>query len=282
MEFYYLQPSIALKDYVDYYLVIECAKGLPRHPVTVYPAPQAELVFNYGDCSYEQIGCGNKVKSTCIAVSGFFTQTAMYTNQNNLGVIMVGLKPWGIQPFMGGGISEITNSNLSIEDVYPGSTSELQDKLRNAAGTAQRIIIIENFLLSYIHPFSSDELIIASVNEINRHHGQVSVRQLAKTFFLSEKQFTRRFNNKVGINPKLFSRLVRFQYILQCIDNRKVGLLDKAVLTGFYDEAHFIKEFREFTGQTPAAYIHSNQRSSLGTYLDEQFKKSLFYNSIYQ
>jgi AraC-like DNA-binding protein len=282
MQYYYLYPSPSLSGYVDYYLTIESNGSSDRNAVTVYPAPQAEMVFNYGDSSYEQVGLGNKTRSNDLAVSGFFTQTATYTNERNLGVIMVGFKPWGIQPFISFNAGEITNINLSMENLYPGKMSEVEDKLKGADSMLKRIGVIENFLLSIIRPFRPDDLIIESVKEMNRQNGQISVKQLARNFFLSEKQFKRRFNSAVGINPKLFSRLVRFQYILQCVDNNKVGLLDKAVQTGFYDEAHFIKEFREFTGQTPSAYIHGNNRSDLGNYLDEQFKKSLFYNSIYK
>ncbi|MBC7873058.1 MAG: helix-turn-helix transcriptional regulator [Ferruginibacter sp.] len=282
MQFQYLQPSAALAGYIDYYLIIECSDCSERYPVTVYPAPQAEMVFNYGDSSYEQIGTGEKIRSNDIAVSGFFTQTTTYTNEKNLAVIMVGFKPWGIQSFISFNAGEITNVNLSMENLYRGKIAEVEDRLKTAGGVQQRIGIIENFLLSILRPFPPDELVIASVKEINRQNGQISINRLAQIFFLSEKQFKRRFNNSVGINPKLFSRLVRFQFILQCMEKSKVGLLDKAVQTGFYDEAHFIKEFREFTGKTPSAYIRENKRSGLGTYLDEQFKMSLFYNSIYQ
>ncbi|NOT51618.1 MAG: helix-turn-helix transcriptional regulator [Chitinophagaceae bacterium] len=282
MQYKYLPPSPALEGYIDYYLVIECSKGVERHPVTVYPAPQAEMVFNYGDISYEQATAGERIKSSDIAVSGFFTQTTTYTNENNLAVIMVGFKPWGIQPFITFNAGEITNINLSMEHVYPGKINEVENRLKGAGTIQLRIQVIENFLLSIIRPFKPDELIIESVKEINRRYGQISVAELARSFFLSEKQFKRRFNNSVGINPKLFSRLVRFQHILQCMDNSKVALLDTAIQTGFYDEAHFIKEFMNFTGKTPSSYIDENKRSSLGTYLDEQFRKSLFYNTIYR
>jgi AraC-like DNA-binding protein len=66
------------------------------------------------------------------------------------------------------------------------------------------------------------------------------------------------------------------------MDKSKIGLLDKAIDTGFYDESHFIKEFREFTGLTPSAYLHEKTRTSLGQFTDEQFKKSFFYNTIYR
>jgi AraC-like DNA-binding protein len=284
MRYRYLLPSEHLKEYVDYYFIIEKEPGEHALPVDVLPAPQAEMVFTYGDerSSYSVIGDSEEHLSSDYAVSGFFTQKASYRNTGKLGVIMVGFKPWGIQPFIDFSISELTNQNLDIKDVYPARLRTMEDEIRTVRTDEARISITERFLAGILRPCKPDLLINASVKQISLSHGQIPIHELAKTFHLCEKQFKRRFIRTVGITPKLFSRLVRYQYILGLMDNRQVKLLDIAIRTGFYDESHFIKEFEDFTHTSPGSYLKSNAATGIGSYFEEQVKKSLFYNTIYK
>jgi AraC-like DNA-binding protein len=283
MKYRYILPSEPLKDYIDYYLIIEQANG-DNKPVEVFPSPQAEMVFTYGDAhaSYSVIGTGEEHLTNDYAISGFFTQKATYRNQHNLGVIMVGFKPWGIQPFTGFSVSEITDYNLSLKDVYPAKIRVLEDEIRFVKSAEERIAVIERFLLDMLRYPKNDRLIRESIIYINQSQGQATIKSLAKKFHLCEKQFKRRFVQSVGIQPKLFSRIVRFQHVLTLLNSMQVGLLDVAIRSGFYDEAHFIREFERFAVTTPKQYLINNQPTALGEYMDEQLKKSLFYNIIYR
>jgi AraC-like DNA-binding protein len=283
VKFSYVLPSEQLKDYVDYYFIIENQKG-DHLPVEVFPSPQAEMVFTYGDekASYVSIGKDEERLTSDFAISGFFTQRATYINKHSLGVIMVGFKPWGIQSFTGFPISEITDQNLNLKEIYPARVRTLEDEIRCVDSSEKRIAVIEKFLLEILSYPGIDPLIREAVFSINNTHGQEKVRSVAKAFHLSEKQFKRRFVQSVGIPPKLFSRIVRFQHILTQFDNLQFKLLDIAISTGFYDEAHFIKEFEQFTSVTPKVFLSNKRNTELGDYFDEQLKKSLFYNSIYR
>lgn len=283
MKYRYILPSETLKDHIDYYLIIEQPKG-DNKPVGVFPSPQAEMVFTYGDenASYSVFGTGEEHLTNDYAVSGFFTQKATYRNQDRLGVIMVGFKPWGIQPFIDFSVSEITDQNISLKDVYPAKIRVLEDEIRFVKSTEERIAVIERFLLEVVRYPKKDKLIRESIFYINQSQGQAPIKSLAKQFHLCEKQFKRRFVQTVGIQPKLFSRIVRFQHVLTLLNSLQVGLLDVAIRSGFYDEAHFIREFEKFAATTPKQFLVNSQPTALGEYVDEQLKKSLFYNIIYR
>jgi AraC-like DNA-binding protein len=135
---------------------------------------------------------------------------------------MVGLKPWGIQPFIDFSISEITNQNLNLRDIFPSEIRTLQDELRTAQADETRVRVIENFLLCILRSHKPDPLVAEAVKQISRFNGQLPVRDLAERFHLCEKQFKRRFARTVGITPKLFSRLLGFQHILNLMDNAHV------------------------------------------------------------
>lgn len=284
MNYRYILPSDHLKEYIDYYFIIEKERFENALPVEVFPSPQAEMVFTYGDerSSYSTVGKQEEHLSADYAVSGFFTQKATYRNKGQLGVIMVGFKPWGIQSFIDFPVSEITNHNLDLKNIHPRKIRHIEEEIRLVKTTEARISIIEKFLTGILRPRKSDPMIIESVKQISQFNGQVPVRELATKFHLCEKQFKRRFTRTVGIPPKLFSRLVRFQYILSLMDSAQVKLLDVAIRTGFYDESHFIREFSAFTNTSPRKYLQGNLKTELGLYFDREVKKSLFYNSIYQ
>ena len=105
---------------------------------------------------------------------------------------------------------------------------------------------------------------------------------MSAEYHLSPKQFKRRFIKTVGIAPKVFSRISRFQHIINLMDNKQFKLLDIAFESGFFDQAHFIKEFRQFTNETPKDYLNFRYRTELGCYFDQNSTKSLFYNSVYR
>jgi len=283
MEYRYILPSEPLKDYIDYYLIIENPNG-GNEPIEVFPSPQAEMVFTYGDenASYSAFGSEEEHLTSDYAISGFFTQKATYRNQNKLGVIMVGFKPWGIQPFIGFSVSSITDQNLNLKDVYPAKIRLLEDEIRSVQLAEERIAVIEKFLLEILRYPKNDRLIRESIIYINQSQGQATIKSLAKKFHLCEKQFKRRFVQTVGIQPKLFSRIVRFQHVLTLLNSMQLGLLDVAIRSGFYDEAHFIREFEQFAVTTPKQFLLNSQPTALGEYVDEQLKKSLFYNIIYR
>jgi AraC-like DNA-binding protein len=88
-----------------------------------------------------------------------------------------------------------------------------------------------------------------------------SIGVVMENIGLSQRRFIEVFNAEVGLTPKLYSRLRRFQTLLQRIYNRtEVDWADAALGCGYFDQAHFNHDFREFTGISPSAYLASNLR----------------------
>jgi transcriptional regulator GlxA family with amidase domain len=83
----------------------------------------------------------------------------------------------------------------------------------------------------------------------------IGIRQLADWLGLSPRQLERRFRNEVGLSPKLFSRMQRFQRVFQKMEEPDISWVDAAVSCGYYDQAHLIRDFREFSGRTPSALV---------------------------
>lgn len=284
MRFRHLTPSPALSDFVDYYFIVESKSTSETHPVEVFPSPQLEMTFTFGapDTSYVTSGAGDTRPAEDYSVTGFTTSKSVYTNQDDLGVVMVGFKPWGIQNFLDFDVGQLTNRTLDLKNAWPADLRVLEDQVRAVASDAARIGVIENFLLSILRSREQDRMVIEAVHRIVSSNGNRPIRELSRDFHLSQKQFIRRFKRTVGVSPKLFSRIIRFQSIMDLMKTRQFRLLDVALEAGFFDQAHFIKEFREFTGESPRVYLSSRYQTELGRYFEDCTEKSIFYNSVYR
>lgn len=283
MHFNYVKPSTNLQEYIEYYFVIERNKTDNPPPTTVFPSIHPEMAFSFGspESSFIRRGEEALTKAPDYSVDGFSTSINSYINKDKLGVIMVGFKPWGLQQFIPFGMEEFSNKNLDLREVWPKEISRLEDQLRSKKTDPERIALIERFLLSKLSLSQPDKLIEYAMMRVLNSNGTIAIKDLAATHYLSQKQFTRRFIQSVGITPKLFSRIVRFQGILSLMRQEEMQLTDIAFEAGYYDQSHFIKEFRQFTNESPSSFEHLRLQTTLGKYFEEHRKKSIFYNSVY-
>ena len=118
---------------------------------------------------------------------------------------------------------------------------------------------------------------IKAVAEFEQAGGLLGVRHLADRIGLSSRQFERRFRSAVGISPKLFCRMQRFQRVFPAMENTQSQWVDAAVNCGYYDQAHLIRDFREFSGTTPTALL--TEEFDLARHFVQQSAMSHFSNT---
>lgn len=131
--------------------------------------------------------------------------------------------------------------------------SKLEDELSCTSTNRQRIEIIEQFLLGKIHFYNSDLLVSNAVQFIKSQKGIIKVKDLAAAHFISLDAFEKRFRKATGASPKHFSYIVRMNAVLAGMGQQ--DLIQTAFDAGYYDQAHFNKDFKTFTGQTPSEYL---------------------------
>jgi len=268
----FLRPSPVLEPYVSYYFVVESdgpqEDGSP-HRVNVLPVPHAQMVFSYGDESFERVMGGDPACSPAYAITGYTTRTVEYSNPGRLGVIMVGFQPWGLQSLLRSPLKEATDRNIELRTMYEG-VDGLERSIRRAADNAARIGLIEAFLLRNLVRPALDERMVDAARSVQECGGRIQVKELCEKYHLERRQFLRRFISCVGIMPKLFAQLVRFQSVFEAMDKQPEGIewSEIAMSAGYYDQAHFINAFRSFNGHSPTAYQARMHRTELGRLFD--------------
>lgn len=267
----FLRPSERLAPFVAYYFALEhkSKPGEQGFEVNVLPVPHAQMVFSHGDESFEREMGGPLKPSPGYAVTGYTTRTVAYSNPGNLGVIMAGFHPWGLAPFLEFPLKNATDRNVELQRVMRGA-SHLEESIRAANSLDQRIERIEAFLLKNLLKPALDEPMVAACKTATERQGRVAVTELAKEVGLSVRQFQRRFIDRIGVEPKLFLQLVRFQRAFELMDQATdspdwIAIADAA---GYYDQSHFINDFRSFTGFAPTEYLARIVRTTVGRSFD--------------
>jgi methylphosphotriester-DNA--protein-cysteine methyltransferase len=141
---------------------------------------------------------------------------------------------------------------------------EIEDRLNDAQTLGQRVEIMESVLCGLLAQKTGiDTLVETASRMITRNRGLASIDQVTAALGLNERTLERRFKQKLGLSPKRFSRIIRFQNFLNAAGTgQNCNILDTALSFGYYDQAHLIREFREFSGKTPLAFFGREHRLS--------------------
>ena len=184
-------------------------------------------------------------------ITGISDRYKIFRNSPGIGSILVYFTETGFRHFASHPANEIFNLSISLEDIFDKySVSETGEKLMAAHTDKQRIHVIERFLLSQLKDIETDKLIVEAVKIIYQAKGTIRIKELNNRLFISQSPFEKRFRKLVGTTPKKFASIVRFNTVLDNLNDTK-SLTDICYENNFFDQAHFIKDFKQYTGDTP-------------------------------
>ena len=170
--------------------------------------------------------------------------------------------PHALASLFGMNASLLTDSCMDLDDLARQQGFYLSEQLAMATDANERVAILTAFLLLQLNRRSlqQDPRMQAALSEIVRSNGTVPLRHLQEQLQLSERSFERHFKQYIGISPKLFSRICRFQASLsQLRSSNYEKLSDIAFEHDYADQSHFIRSFKEFAGFSPLRYQHTSE-----------------------
>jgi AraC-like DNA-binding protein len=156
--------------------------------------------------------------------------------------------------------SELANAHISLEDLWGLLAADLRDELLYSLTAEAQFRILEKYLLLRMaNARPMNPAVQYSYAIIRQDECHESVAAIARQTNMSAKHFIQLFKDEVGLTPKKYSRLLRFQKALRIIrQSHSIDWSDVAMVCGYYDQSHFIKEFSSFSGLTPTAYRQIN------------------------
>jgi AraC-like DNA-binding protein len=252
-------PSSSLTQFVRVYRVVHFVfDDITKIPYKPYPPrPEHCLSFYPRDTeTVEYINNGAKIKNLKTVLIG---QQSEVTNRfvgKDFLVFQVVFSPSGLHRLTGIPSQQLNNCYFDAETVFEKDIKEVNDKLNDAANFTEMVVVVESFLLKQINRGVKEFHRLDQVsNLILKADKILNIDWLAKESCLSLRQFERKFIERMGISPRYFCKVVRFENAFR-MKNKEPYLdwLSIAIRCGYYDYQHLTKDYKEFTNQTPTDF----------------------------
>ena len=253
------KPSEDLLPFVRYYWVLESNASFS---VLTFPIGCPQIIFHKKSPLYIP---ELDISQSRFTISGQVNFPAHIQSDGRLDMIVAVFYPHTIGMFIDSPPSSFYNMEISGYDIENSRLNEVAQAVFDSEDHNECIAILEKYLLSKIKP----DLNISRIGESIKamfHLPSMKVRSLADIACLSNRQYERIFSETVGMNPKEYSRVVRFQKALWLMQNGEVNYAGIASACGFSDQSHFIRNFKSMSGYTPRAFSqHCRPYSDLFT-----------------
>ena len=251
MKIYKFLPSSFVSSFVKEFTIIESELEANS---TVLPDTSFAMAFRFrGNVLNTETNevIPDNVISGLRRSPRFFQYEAMTSN------LIVVFKESGFASFTKIPAHELFEESIASENVFlANELTEISERLATAKSHIDRIAIVENFLLRKLIPSNPDNLVVHAIQIINKERGMVRMKDLSASLHLSQDPFEKRFRALIGCTPKHYASVIRLKNLIRNYTSN-TSLTQASYDAGYFDQSHFIKDFRQFTGHSPRSFFAS-------------------------
>jgi AraC-like DNA-binding protein len=253
MQFTRIDPPQELRNIVECYWIAVDSSVIPKIQ-RIIPDGFPELIFHFGDPYRIKLANTWEVQDSSL-VAGQISKFFFIENSGTSDMLGIKLKPAALADLFGINMFSLKDKVISLPDFGNEKLNSLNLVLRTCTDHHVRIDIINQHLLDFNISSVPSTLIQEGIQKIFFSHGMVSIASICNDFGVSERQLERLFKKYIGLSPKFYARVIRFSNIFQVAQERKMSWSEVGLESGFYDQPHFIKNFKAFTGEDPSQYF---------------------------
>jgi len=248
---YRFAPCDALSAFIKEFIVIECENGMELEIL-----PSTSIAIDYivrGNISITGKD-GVKMDLPKAVAYGIAKTARQFTFSKNTVLLLVIFKEASAATVLKGPVNAMAEQIVPLESMFNAKKiNQLGQQLKEADSHKDMVDIMEAFLKTALNPLLMDDLIMKAIHLINHRNGLISIKSLADELNVSRDVFEKRFRKKVGTTPKQYANLTRFRNVLRASTPSK-NLTEIALNAGYYDQSHFIREFKSFAGKPPSDF----------------------------
>ena len=265
MNYAEARPSRQLTSFIKCFWTLEYSgssgSAVPAEPVLPDGCP--EIVFNLSD-RFLRLHAGKEDLQPSALFAGQMSSSISIRPTGNVRLFGVRFWPAGAFPLVRYPLSEFTDQIVEFGVACPGAGSDVENKIQDAGSFSSQVAAFETFFSEQLGLRGEGDQITSKACEwILARQGLDTVSNIAHQIGVSERRLERRFKRSVGLSPKTFSRIVRFQTVVNAVQQSSdANLLDTALSFGYYDQSHLIRDFKEFSGGTPMAFFDRTHQIS--------------------
>jgi AraC-like DNA-binding protein len=256
-----IAPKGNLKKLIECFWTLEHDYSASFHSHEhLWAAAHSELIFSFGERYYLKTAAGKKVLPENFVIGPFRKKLMLYSD-GFTGFVAVRFHPWGLSPFSLKPMSSLVGAIVPAEDVFDlrvqGLVRQLQDRKRE-----EKLYLLERHFQQRLATIDLEAIASARIGaKILSEKGTASISELLAKFRINSRQLERVFRTETGLSPKLFSRIVRFNYAKRMIEaDPDISLARLTYDCGYSDQAHFNKNFRELFDLSPADFKRQLKR----------------------
>lgn len=261
MNYQIFEPNSDLKDFVKCYWTLEIPAKVDVQKQRVIPDGYIEMIFHLADpvLSYP---CDKKSPIELQAmILGHTIKPFYFEPTGVVDTFAVRFHSYSFAYFTDKTMKSFVNKALPLKAVFDNDFSQrITQKILESINTQKRISVVESLLFQKLKKKSMvDEIVKNTVDMLFLTKGNMSIAQILEKNSISRRQLERKFSQKIGLSPKQLGKIIRLQTALRMLLNHEIDSLTQlAYQAEYYDQAHFIKDFREFTGINPKTFFKDN------------------------
>ncbi len=255
---YYRQyyPSAQLADLIECYWVLHAPDRFMDAPDRLIPGGRVELIFNFGDPSDWLITPENPhgTRFNGPMIMGQRNQIFYVKSTGKTRMLGLRFKPGGLAAFTNVPVSDLLNTLLPAELIVGKAVNSLEMQLADYSDDVKRIQVLDTILKTALRNISADQLVVNQTIDLLRNsQDDISIDTICQQTGWYYKKLERLFLKKIGYTPKYYHKILRFNKAVRCMRTAH-NLTDVGHSCNYFDQAHFIRDFRLFTGTTPSQF----------------------------
>jgi hypothetical protein len=253
MQFIRIIPHPLLKNYVERMWVFESSEPMPYNDVKlVVPNGRIKLTVPLKNSFIATVNKKSYFsKGNDITLTGLL-DIPLILNTNTTaacGAIGIELNPVGAYRFFPFPLNEIRNKIFPLSEVLGNIINRLEDRISNAITIPEKIAELQQFLIQQLHTNEADLIFEFCVEQIEKTKGKITIKFLEEKTGYSSRWLNMKFTGKLGISPKNLASITRFKQYYQAVANQsEAHFMQNELHEYYYDQSHFSKDFRRFTG----------------------------------
>jgi AraC-like DNA-binding protein len=233
---------------------MECDGDTDTSYIRVLPDACVELFLNYTSTPVAIIG--NELHRHSI-VTFRMSQFMDVRMRKGTGVIAICFHPGMAYPFIQASMHIFSDTTTALADIWD-CTTEIEDKVAGTFNNEVRVSLVQKYLLKKLANGKDDLQIAHCLRQVRLSGGLIPVERLVCDTGLSQRHLSRKFQEHVGLSPKEYLRVSRFIFSLDHLKRYpEFSLTEVAYESGYYDQAHFIRDYKDYTGYTPGQVVRA-------------------------
>jgi len=244
-------PGDILKPYIKYFVIAESEQ---EKAYKVLPDTSLVIGFQYKG-KLAKLTDENEITLSAMGITGLQSGYNIFKNSADIGTVLVYFKETALPAFFNIPANELFEQSVSLDNFFNISQLEkIGEQLVAAETDVQRIRIVELFLIAQLKYITDDLMVAAAIAILNQSKGTMRIKDMAAMLHMSQSPLEKRFRRVVGTSPKRFASIIRLQSLINDFPTR-LSMTEIGYRIGYYDQAHFIKDFKNFTGETPEKFF---------------------------